>query len=121
MAKRISYQLGDVFKLPVTEGFYGVGRILIIQSPALLVGFYELVVKNGDAIDIGSLRGEEYLMRIKCGDPGLKKKEWEIIGNIPLEKKEPLPLFWDREPFTNQLYLREYNSTEDDPLGIASK
>ena len=46
MSKNINYQLGDIFKIPVAERFYGIGRILIIKSPALLVGFYKKVIRD---------------------------------------------------------------------------
>jgi len=118
MAKKSLYTVGDVFKLPVGENIFGIGRILIVQSPVLFVGFFKRVVKNGEPTSIDNLRGQEYLIRIKCGDPGFKKKEWEIVGNLPLEEKIVVPPFWDRDPLTNELYLRRYSGSETDPLSI---
>lgn len=118
MAKKILYKIGDIFKLPVAEGICGIGRILIVQSPVLFVGFYKVVIKNGDSVDVQKLISQEYLIKIKCGDVGFKKKEWEIVGNISLKNREILPLFWDRDALTKELYLRKYNPTEANPLNI---
>lgn len=120
MVKKSIYKLGDIFKIPLGDDVYGIGRILIIQSPAMFVGFYQQMIKTNDEIDINALNNQEYTLSIKCGDVGFKKKEWEVIGNIPLKNKVTLPFFWGDDPLTNQLYLREYITTDDDPLGLGS-
>ncbi|HWV16074.1 MAG TPA: Imm26 family immunity protein [Cellvibrio sp.] len=94
MKKRSIYKLGDVFKIHLGEDIYGLGRILIVQSPGVLAGFYHQIVKNNDNVDIASLCDRQYLFRIQCGDVGLKQKKLEIVGNVPLENKVDLPLFW---------------------------
>lgn len=118
MAKKEQYCLGDIFKLPLGGGVFGIGRILIIQSPSLFVGFYKLALRNGDRLDVETLRDQEYLIKILCGDLGFTKREWESIGNIPLIENICLPLFWGREPLSNGLYLRKYNPPEASPLNM---
>lgn len=118
MAKKTLYKSGDVFKLPLSEGLFGVGRILIVQSPSLFVGFYGLAMRNSENIDVETLRDKEYLIKILCGDLGFTKREWEIIGNIPIDENISLPLFWGREALSNELYLRKYNPPETSPLNM---
>jgi hypothetical protein len=118
VAKKPLYQEGDILRLPVVEGYFSVGRILIAESPCLLIGFYRFVMKKGDDLDNSGLRDQEYLVKMLCGDLGLRKKEWEILGNIALEKKETLPLFWGKEPLSKELYLRQYNPTETNRLSM---
>jgi hypothetical protein len=116
MAKKVKYNLGDIFKLPITNDLFGFGRILIIQSPALFVGFYDLVSPN--IIDIDTLKENEPFLKIMCGDLGFKKNEWFIIGNIPLNEKIEVPFFWGKDALTDKLYIRKYKITQENPLGL---
>ena len=118
MAKKELYRLGDVFKIPLADGVYGVGRILIVQSPCLFVGFYRIVLRKDESLDLAGLKISEYLLRILCGDLGFKKKEWEVIGNIPVEGIIELPFFWGKDAMTKGLYLRKYNPPEEMPLSM---
>jgi hypothetical protein len=105
MSKDEIYKTGDVFKLPLDgKGTYGFGRILIKQSPVLLIGFYSVVSKK--PIDFVTLLNKEYIIKMICGDVGFKKNEWLILGNAPLERNEELPLFWGKDALTDNLYLR---------------
>lgn len=118
MSKKSRYKVGDIFTLPIGKDLFGIGRILIVQSPSLFVGFYKRIMREGEAISIDSLIHEEYLLKILCGDLGFIKNEWKIIGNLALSERVPLPLFWGREVITNSLYLRKYNPPEDRPLDM---
>jgi len=118
MAKKALYKPGDIFTLPLAENVNGVGRILIVQSPSLFVGFYKRIIRNSESVNVDSLVHEEYLLKILCGDLGFSKKEWKIVGNHPLDGNISLPLFWGREPLSNELYLRKYNPPENQPLNM---
>lgn len=121
MAKKIACKLGDFFKIPVDDNVFCVGRILIIQSSALLVGFYDVLLNQDQQVDITQLIQKKYLIKLKCSYLGLREKEWSVIGNVPFEKKETLPLFWGTDLLTGSLYLREYVYSDDDPLGLGAK
>ena len=50
----------------------------------------------------------------------IQKNEWEVLGKIPLEEKIPLTFFGGNDAFANELYLKEYVVTQDNPLGLGS-
>lgn len=121
MVPKITYNVGDFFKIPVGNDMFGIGRILIAQGNGILAGFYDLLLKSAQDIDIETVAEQKYLLKLKCGNVGLAKKEWVIIGNIPLEREETLPLFWGQDLLTDSLYLREYITNENDLLGDAAR
>jgi hypothetical protein len=118
MAKKVKYNLGDIVKLPLKNDTYGFGRILLMKSPAIFVGFYDVI--SNDEIDISMLKNKKYILKIKCGDVGIKRNEWNIIGNIPIEEEFSLPYFWDKNGLTGELYIRRYKTTKDNPLAIGA-
>lgn len=98
---------GDFVSLPIRDGCYGFGRVLMVDAPNILVGFYEMV-SDKDTTDVSALARMQYILTLNTGDLGIKKKEWKVIGNIPLEEKVEIPLFWGTDLLTGQLYLRRY-------------
>ena len=118
MVKKVKYNLGDIARIFLKDGIYGYGKILLKKSPAIFIGFYDMVSKVEINVDL--LKNKRFLLKIKCGDIGIKNGEWKIIGNIPIKEEIKLPYFWDKDGFTGKLYIRKYKMTKNNPLAIGA-
>lgn len=105
LAKRVKYVEGDVFELKLDEnGNIGYGRILKLDKPSIFVELFELRPSQ-DSKKIEIIREFNTLFSVWCTDNGLKKKLWNIIGNIPVIGEVTIPDFWTTDAFTDKILL----------------
>lgn len=84
--KRQSYNAGDIFAVPLEEFGYGFGKILQVETPEILVGFFG--VYSDQLLTPQQLKEYPYICKIFCGDLGLINWAWKIIGSAPLSVEE---------------------------------
>ncbi|MBF4045284.1 Imm26 family immunity protein [Burkholderia pseudomallei] len=117
--KRVKYEEGTWFALPVGEGGFAAGVIARSSrtSRGILFGyFFPHVYKS--APDIGELcklRPSDAIATIRFGDMGLIREEWTVIGKCESWKREEwaIPAFLRTEPITSRAYEVHYDP--DDP------
>lgn len=99
--KRQSYNLGDIFAVPLEEFGYGFGKILRIKTPELLVGFFG--VYSDQLLTPQHLKDFSYILKLFCGDLGIINREWKIIGYAPLSAEEiKVPDFYWVDPLDSE-------------------
>lgn len=117
--KRVKYEEGIWFVLPVGEDGYAAGVIARTSrtSRGILLGyFFPHVYKS--APDIGELcklRPSDAIATIRFGDMGLIREEWTVIGKCENWRREEwvIPTFLRTEPITSRAYEVHYDP--DDP------
>ncbi|WP_349407793.1 Imm26 family immunity protein [Pseudalkalibacillus sp. SCS-8] len=107
--------VGDVFEIPIEINKIGYGRILIIDYPIIFCEFYNIIPSK--KYTLNELKEKETILSIWCSNHGLRKGEWNVVGNIPIETEVILPYFWKKDAFNpNQILLvpGEYFMKEDE-------
>lgn len=120
MAKRIRYNIGDIFLIPVEEHLYGAGRILKKKERTVLIELFQIKpIGNNVFFDINSIKGNKPVSMNWCFDTAIKNGEWEIVNNFPLEREIGSLYFWTQDYGNNKYYLFEgTNSYSDKFTGI---
>ena len=113
MAKRIKYSIGDVFSIPLDNDFKGFGRIVKVDKPLIFIELYKEKRLN-DLNSVDELNTNEPILRIWCVDGGIKKGDWMIIGNIPVDSDYKMPRFWTKSAMTDNFLLYEAADTFDE-------
>lgn len=112
MAKRVSYKIGDIFLVPLENELKGVGRVLRKNHATIFIELYRIKPIK----DISEFNYEDAIMEMPitrkwCYDEGLKKGEWEIIGNKIVDEGIEMPYFWTQDSGDMKYYIQK--GTED--------
>lgn len=108
MARRIRYNIGDVFFIPLDENLNGVGRVLKKKNATVLVELYRMkpIVEKVD-FDFNKVQNCKPISTSWCYDTALKNGNWEIIDNYPVEYELGQLYFWTQDAGNNKYYLVE--------------
>jgi Immunity protein 26 len=117
MAKRVRYQEGDVFAVPLRDGGYGVGVVARASSKGPVLGYF-LGPRRDDVPELSEVEDLEAVDNVlvqKFGDLGLIRGKWPLIGHLPGWRREqwPMPAFGRHEELTGRYLRVEY--ADDDP------
>jgi hypothetical protein len=94
MAKRIRYNIGDVFLIELENGLKGAGRVLKKDMATIFIELYRIKpIKDKLEFDFNATIKEKPISMIWCYDNGLKSGEWEIINNKAIEGEIKMPYF----------------------------
>jgi len=106
-------KVGDVVRIDLGNGCFGYGRVL----PKTLMAFYDL--QSHDPIPASEVVKSPVLFSVWA----IESKEWEVIGNLPLE--EPLkiePKFFKQDFFTKEFFIydpvKDIPATRDECVGL---
>lgn len=125
MKKKLPYQEGDWFAVPLRSDGYAVGVVARITKSYAggIVGYF--FGPKRDAIpsldEMKLLRPEQALWKYNFGDLSLLEGKWPIIGKLPdWERSEwPVPLFVRHDSLSGNAWVVEYD--DDDPDQIISE
>ncbi|NLD46554.1 MAG: hypothetical protein GX660_05070 [Clostridiaceae bacterium] len=108
MAKRIRYKIGDIFLVPLEDDLNGVGRILKKDQATIFIELYKIKpIKDVSEFNFEEVIREKPLAMSWCYDSLIKKGEWIIIDNKPIEEEIEMPLFWHIDSGDMKYYIRK--------------
>lgn len=111
---RVRYHEGDVFRVPLADGRFAYGRILLIEPPRpIFVELYPLVSDKDPSME--ELARSDWLLKIHCSDDGIATGSWKVVGHLPVRAPIVKPPFWDDNPFDGKFHLR------DDPVDASGQ
>ena len=125
MKKKISYEEGDWFAVPLNQGGYSLGRISRIGSRGgvLLGFFFKGCYQTLPLLDAyASLTPDDAILICHFCDPGLRNLTWPVLTK---------PLLWNRADWSwtdfghidaldpNQAFRRTYD--DNDPFTMISQ
>ena len=118
MPRKLPYQQGDWFGVPLRSTGYAVGRITrVAPGGKLLVGYFfgprrEQLPGDPDAEE---LQPEDAALICRFSDLAFLRKEWPLLGSRdPAAVQEwPLPLFARQDAVSGDVRLVRYQ--DDDP------
>lgn len=121
--KKINYNLGTIFSLPLKDGGFGVGIVAKVSKnkKGIILSYFSN--KRFDNIptlkEVQDLTDFPYAWRI--GDLSLINEDWNIVGQKDNFKSEdwPMPLFIRKDPFSNKAWEVKYK--EDDVQSVQSE
>jgi hypothetical protein len=106
MAKRIAVKQGDAFLVPLEGNLKGVGRVLNINQATILIELYRIK----PIIEVSEFKFDDAIkekpISLKwCYDDGLKKGEWLIFENYPVEHEIEMPYYWTQDAWDKKFYI----------------
>ncbi len=113
MAKRIKYDIGDVFLIELENELKGIGRIIKKDEATVFINIYKKLIKNIDELNFNELINEDILDMTWCYDDSLKKGIWKIVGNVAVEENFQMPYFWTEDTSNHTYYLIKGGDTSD--------
>lgn len=113
MAKRVKYDIGDVFLIELENELKGIGRVIKKYKATVFINIYKKLIKNIDELNFNELINEDILYMKWCYDDSLKKEIWKIVGNIVVEENFQMPYFWTEDNFNHTYYLIKGGDTPD--------
>lgn len=120
-----AYGEGTVFLVPLPRGGFGRGVIARIspKGGTLLGYFFAPRVNDPADATIADLRPEAAVARLRCGDLGLLKKQWPLLGPLPAwdRDKWPMPRFMRQDPMDKLPPSIIIYSDEDPSLIVAER
>jgi hypothetical protein len=117
--KKISYEPGTWFAVPLPSGGYGTGMVARANGRGGVFGYF-FGPRRVDVISLsetGRLSPADAVLMRHFGDLGLIRGEWPIIGiNSTWERDRwPMPAFWHRDSLSGKMSLRYY---DEERLGV---
>lgn len=108
MARRVRYKIGDIFLVPLEGNLKGVGRVLKNNEATIFIELYHIKpIKDASEFDFGDALKQKPIMMTWCYDDALRKGEWEIIDNKPVEGEIEMPFFWQQDAGDKKYYIRK--------------
>lgn len=122
--KRLPYQEGDWFAVPLRSGGYAVGIVARTTKRAGGIIGYFFGPRRDEVPKLHELAGlkAEHAIHVKrFGDLSLLEGGWPIIGRLPGwdRSKWPLPRFVRQDVLSDTAWVEEY--ADDDPDKIVSE
>lgn len=83
MAKRFKLNVGNVFTIPLGNGEFGFGQIVIFPKfkSEFIMCVFDIKEKNYDVISVEKICNSPILFLGYSTDAKLYHKDWEVIGN----------------------------------------
>lgn len=111
MARRLPYQEGDWFLVPLVEDQWAAGRVARLH-PGGKIAFVYLFgpFANPPVIDgLAALLPSEAVLIGRIADQGLVRREWPVLGHADWRRGEwPLMPFRNVDPTTRRVRRVEY-------------
>lgn len=118
MAKRIRYKIGDIFLIPLENDLYGVGRVLKKDLATIFIELYHIKpIKVASEFDFKEAKSKKPIIMKWCYDDGLRKGEWTIFDNKPVEEEIDMPYFWSQDIGDMKYFIRKGSSDSFDTEG----
>lgn len=119
MAKRIRFKLGDLFLVPLEDNLKGVGRVLKIDEATIFIELYGIKpIIDICEFNYGKATKEKPIIMTWCYDDALRKGEWEIIDNKPIEGEIEMPYFWQQDAGDKKYYIRKGSDNSYERIGV---
>lgn len=114
--RKLPYSEGPWFSVPLEGGGFGVGIVARAAPKGKIILAYLFGPKRSvvpTLAQVGGLKPQDAVLRIRVGALGLKQGEWPIIGQSESWQRSewPVPAFVRREPGGS--WLVHYS--DDDP------
>ncbi len=98
MKKKINYAEGDCFSVPLRNGGFAVGVVARMDGGGGIFGyFFGPRFADVKQINVLDLSPEDNILIGMCGDLGLIKNEWVVVGRIPN---------WSRQQWAMPKFIR---------------
>lgn len=92
--KKIKYQLGDIFLIPLENGLNGVGRVLRKNKDTILIEMYHMKpIKDESEYCYEEITKNKPLIISWTYDDGVIYGMWKIIDHKPVPDKIDMPYF----------------------------
>lgn len=118
MARRIHYEVGDVFLVPLENDLKGVGRIISNKEATVLIELY-LIKPVRDTSELNhedAIKDKPKIIHW-CYDDALIKGNWKIIGNKAINEKIEMPYFWFQDAGNMKYYIRKGSIVSFETVG----
>ena len=113
------YQEGDVFVVPLLQSGFAPGVIARADGRGVLLAYFfgRRFERVPTISDVGELSALDHVLVKRCGDLGLVRGDWPIIGALAEWRREqwPIPAFVRHDLLTDEYMRVEY--PDDDPNG----
>ena len=116
--KKIEYQLGDVFLVPLKNGLYGVGRIMRRDLATILVEMYRIkpIKDEGEYCYKEMIKQPSIMLSWMYNTP-IKSGEWKIIDNRVVPEKIDMPYYSYRDCGDKKWYIKKGTETSFNTVG----
>ncbi|PBC23680.1 MULTISPECIES: Imm26 family immunity protein [unclassified Mesorhizobium] len=119
--KKLPYEEGTVFAIPLRSSGYGVGLVARMAPKGKIILIYlfgpkRLHLPNED--ELYKLMPEDAIRCIRCGDLGLINGSWPTIGKMNkwIADEWPIPEFMHRDILSGQILIRKYSDSDPSKL-----
>lgn len=113
--KRLRYDEGDWFAVPLPSGGYALGVVARVRRGILLGYFFRPRRKKIPVFNkrITSLSASDAILCSLCGDLGIIEGEWPILGKDPNwdRKRWPMPIFTGQDPLSEVITAVRYDES----------
>ncbi|NLD46555.1 MAG: hypothetical protein GX660_05075 [Clostridiaceae bacterium] len=118
MAKRIRYKIGDIFLVPLENDLNGVGRVLKNDQATIFIELYKIKpIRDVSEFDFEEAIKNKPLVMKWCYDDGVRKGEWTIFDNKPVDEEIDMPYFWSQDCGNWKYFIRKGTSDSFDTAG----
>lgn len=118
MRKKIRYNIGDIFLVPLENNLYGAGRVLKNNRATVFIELYNVKpFKDKDEFIFENAVKKEPIAMGWCYDDGLIYGEWKIIDNRPVREDIEMPYFWHQDAGDLKYYIRKGSSDSYRTIG----
>lgn len=113
--KKISYKQGDWFAVPLESGGFAAGMIARRKRSIIVGYFFGWKWQTPPTLaEVERLRPKDAILVAQCGDLGLHRGTWPVIGSSSYDTAGwPLPQFVRHDSVSGKLSLITY--ADDDP------
>ncbi|MGI8854722.1 MAG: immunity 26/phosphotriesterase HocA family protein [Thermomicrobiales bacterium] len=112
--RKLPYQEGDWFAVPLRDGGFGVGIVARMDGKGRVLGYF--FGPRRDAVpllpEVASMKADQAVWIHCFGDLGLIEKDWTVLGNDATWNRAdwPMPAFGHRDSIVeNRQWKREYS------------
>lgn len=121
MRKKLLYQEGDVFGVPLDTGGFALGLAARVapKGKILLGYFFRVVYRQLPSLsDVPQLNKEDAVFVARLGDLGLYKGLWPVIGHLDSWEPQawPMPMFARTDIISGGKLLVQY--ADNDPSTV---
>jgi hypothetical protein len=110
---KLPYSESSVFLVPLRNGGYARGVVARsnVEGRILLGYFFGPRLASTNEVALEDLEPSSTIHRVRCGDLGLVKGEWQIVGTVSNwdRSKWPMPEFIRRDDLSKKAWLVRYS------------
>lgn len=124
MAKKLPYEEGSVFTVPLRPNGFAIGVVarMAPKGKVILAYFFDrCFLSVPDFESVKDLEPFEAIKVVEVGDLGLYNGEWKVIGKVPSWNRIdwPMPQFIRKDPLRPLAWLVTYS--DDNPIIMLSE